>query len=73
MKKLLLFTCVFILYYPNAYPQWFWQNPLPQGNILSSVKFISSTVGWTVGKGGTILKTTDGGTNWTPQTSGTTY
>ena len=31
---------------------WYWQNPLPQGNIIWSVKFTSSTVGWTVGQAG---------------------
>ncbi len=51
--------------------QWFWQNPLPTGNSLQSVKFISTTVGWAVGVGGTILRTTDGGTTWTLQSSGT--
>ena len=72
MKKLLLFSCVFILSSFSIYPQWFWQNPLPQGNTLLSVKFISSTAGWAVGQDGTILRTTNGGTTWIPQTSGTT-
>ncbi|MHC4216878.1 MAG: YCF48-related protein [Planctomycetota bacterium] len=31
-----------------------------------------SGTGWTVGNAGTILKTTDGGANWSSQTSGTT-
>ncbi|MGB5288258.1 MAG: hypothetical protein WBN42_07175, partial [Ignavibacteriaceae bacterium] len=53
-----------------SYAQWFWQNPLPQGNTLNSVKCISPTVGWAVGDFGTILKTTNGGTTWTQQTSG---
>jgi hypothetical protein len=29
---------------------WFWQNPLPQGNTLNSVKFINLSVGWAVGR-----------------------
>ena len=70
MKRLLLL--VFILLPIQIYPQWYWQNPLPQGNTLNGVKFISSTVGWAVGEFGTILYTTDGGTTWTTQTSGTT-
>ena len=52
--------------------QWYWQNPLPQGNHLNDVSFVSQTIGWTVGGYGTILKTTDGGTTWTTQSSGTT-
>jgi len=58
-----------------AYPfeaKWTWQNPLPQGNRLFSIKYISSTEGWSVGEHGTILNTNDGGTTWITQTSGTT-
>jgi hypothetical protein len=43
---------------------WFWQNPLPQGNTLNSVQLVSADIGWAVGDGGTILKTTDGGLSW---------
>ncbi|MCS7029696.1 MAG: YCF48-related protein, partial [Bacteroidia bacterium] len=39
---------------------------------LLSVHFVNAAIGWAVGLGGTILKTTNGGTTWTPQTSGTT-
>ena len=39
---------------------------------LNDVHFINTSTGWAVGGGGTILKTTDGGTTWTAQTSGTT-
>ena len=56
----------------KAQQNWSWQNPLPQGNTLYSVKYISAAVGWAVGDLGTILKTTDGGTTWSTQTSGTT-
>ena len=52
---------------------WFWQNPLPQGNALQSVNFISADVGWAVGRGGTVLKTTNGGNNWTIQSNETGY
>jgi len=47
--------------------QWFWQNPLPQGNSLNSLQCVSfSDVnnGVAVGDGGTILKTTNGGKYW---------
>ncbi len=33
---------------------------------------MDATTGYAVGDNGTILKTTDGGANWTAQTSGTT-
>jgi len=64
MKKIgLVFSLVLffsVSFQINA--QWFWQNPLPQGNNLYSVDFIDSDLGWTVGSYGTILKTTNGGT-----------
>lgn len=40
-------------------------------NYLTSVKFIDATHGWTVGYGGVIVATTDGGAHWTVQPSGT--
>jgi hypothetical protein len=50
--------------------QWFWRNPLPQGNPLASVVFAQSNF-VAVGTGGTILTSPDG-TNWTLQVSRTT-
>ena len=74
MKKLILTLSLLTLFVNISFsqPGWFWQNPLPQGNNLTSVKFINTTTGWAVGIEGTILRTTNGGTNWTSQTSGTT-
>ena len=51
---------------------WFWQNPLPQGNMLQGVSFTEASTGTAVGVFGTILRTTDGGSTWTAQDSGTT-
>ena len=39
---------------------------------LNAVTFSSENIGWAVGPGGIIYKTTDGGVNWSLQTSGTT-
>jgi len=44
--------------------EWYWQNPVPQGNLLMSVDFIDGLQGWAVGYCGTILKTDDGGASW---------
>lgn len=41
-------------------------------NTLSSLFFVSSTNGHVVGQNGTIRRTTNGGDDWTVQTSGTT-
>ncbi len=71
--KIFIFILCFLIT-GKCYSQtgWFWQNPLPQGNSLNSVKFINTTTGWAVGFFGTILRTTNGGTNWISQSSGIT-
>src|SRR6187431_2126769 len=43
---------------------WFWQNPLPNGNTLNSVKFVNAQTGIAVGDLGTILRSTNGGESW---------
>lgn len=49
--------------------QWVKQNS-GTSSFLNDVSFINSNTGWTCGNGGTILKTTNAGTNWTAQYSG---
>lgn len=39
---------------------WFWQNPLPQGQGLNGVVFVDAATGTAVGDGGMILHTTNG-------------
>jgi photosystem II stability/assembly factor-like uncharacterized protein len=51
---------------------WTWQNPKPQGNLLMDVHFADAQTGWSVGDYGTILSTSNGGTSWQSQASGTT-
>jgi photosystem II stability/assembly factor-like uncharacterized protein len=41
------------------------------GNDLNGVWFFDANTGWAVGNGGRIIKTTNGGSTWAPQTSGT--
>lgn len=43
---------------------WHWQNPIPQGNKLNNLWIFNSQVILAVGDVGTIIKTTDGGLNW---------
>ena len=70
MKNLFIFLCL-SLFPILSFPQWRWQNPLPQGNILESVFFTDSITGYAVGSAGTIIKTTDGGATWSIYSSGT--
>ncbi len=69
MKKSIFLLCFSFLSI-FAFSQWYWQNPLPQGNILYSVFFTDSNNGYAAGDFGTIIKTTDGGTTWTIYYSG---
>lgn len=70
--KYLLLLIFILIYVPNNYPQWFWQNPLTQGNSLNGTYFISHDTGWAVGDFGTMLKTTNAGAVWSIQSSPTT-
>jgi photosystem II stability/assembly factor-like uncharacterized protein len=49
---------------------WLWGNPLPQGNTLRAMAF-SGPTGYAVGDFGTLLKTGDGGANWSGLPAGT--
>jgi len=49
---------------------WQWGNPLPQGNTVRAMSFAGST-GYAAGDFGTLLKTSDGGSNWTGLPVGT--
>ena len=49
--------------------QWFWQNPLPQGNPLREIEIINGNILTSVGDFGTILNSSDGGVNWINQNS----
>ncbi len=53
-------------------PDWKWQNPLPTGNNLNDVYFVGTQTGWVVGDFGNILKTSNGGSDWSIQSSGFT-
>ncbi|MDP3830118.1 MAG: YCF48-related protein, partial [Ignavibacteriaceae bacterium] len=71
MKKNILLL-IFAFFVSTVVAQdWSWQNPLPQGNNLMASKFVSETIGYIVGDGGTIIKTSNSGDNWVLQNSGT--
>ena len=70
MKKLFLLMCL-SLSSVFAFSQWTSQTS-GTTEYLQSVYFTDADTGYTVGSNGTILKTSNGGTNWTAQTSGTT-
>lgn len=65
MKAILRSLTLVLFLSACHFAQWVWQNPLPQGNGLTDIQFVDSLYGWTSGTFGTIMKTTDGGENWT--------
>lgn len=68
---ILLFSSIFSLNSSYSQTNWFWQNPLPQGNELKEVRFFNQNTGMAVGTKGTIIKTTNSGLSWNIQTSNT--
>lgn len=60
----------FLLFFGSVNSQnWKWLNPLPQGNSLKSVNYLGSGKYIAAGFGGSIVKSENGGTNWTMQNS----
>ncbi len=73
LRQIIYSSILFIFLFTSSnYSQWFWQNPLPRGNPLYHVHVFNSNTAIAVGAIGTVIKTTDGGTSWNSQTSGTT-
>lgn len=69
MKKLVLIGIIILLATYESSGQW---TPLPTGGLnsyLTDTHFINADTGWVVGKGPTILKTTNGGISWISQSS----
>ena len=54
----------------DPFKGWQWQNPLPQGNSINSIKFATDKRrGWAVGGDGVVLSTNNGGFEWEEQVS----
>lgn len=58
-----------IIYSDNDGVTWH-QAAVPVTTTLTSVHFVSGSIGWAAGHDGVILKTTDGGKNWVKQFDG---
>ena len=66
MKKCYIAFLLIMIVATTATSQeyWHWQNPIPQGNELNDIWMFSSQVILAVGDIGTVIKSTDGGINW---------
>lgn len=56
----------------NGGATWSAMSQLPVNEWYNAIWFVTSLEGYVVGSGGTILKTTNGGSSWVQLTSGTT-
>lgn len=64
MKNFNYLLLAILFYNSPTYSQWEWLNPTISPNELNEVYFVNDSIGWSVGYYGTILKTTDAGSNW---------
>ena len=71
MRRILQTLLFFLLLTQICFGQWYQQNSGTTKNLLG-VYFANANNGWAVGDSGTIIHTTNGGTEWLQQTSGTT-
>ena len=70
--KTKIFILLILLFESFSYSQqsgWFWLNPLPQGNDVNAMKFINANTGYIAGFSGTVLRTSNGGVNWSKVTT----
>lgn len=71
MKVIFSLVFGFILMLNTSSQEWFQQQTNTNAD-LNSIFFADANLGWVVGSGGTILKTTNGGDQWVPVSSGVT-
>lgn len=60
-----------LIFSVQIFPQWFWQNPSPHGNLNNRLDFSSSNSFTVVGNAGTIIRTNNNGASWDRQFSPT--
>jgi photosystem II stability/assembly factor-like uncharacterized protein len=67
IHKLFIFLSFIFLFLNSTFSAdgWIWQNPKPQGNTLSDIHAFDHSNAIAVGGAGTVMKTTNGGVDWT--------
>ena len=48
----------------DCFSQWQWLNPYPTANNIYCIRFVNVQTGYAACEAGTVLKTTNGGLNW---------
>ena len=70
--RYIIFIFAFQMFHISLYSQGTWESvESPTNKFLRSVDFVDSLYGWAVGDSGTIIHTTNGGTDWAFQNSKT--
>ena len=71
MKKVQFLSIIFLFIRLTTFAQWELLDHNTMGVRLSTVVFVDENIGYATGDYGAILKTTDAGTTWINQYSGT--
>ncbi|HRE11653.1 MAG TPA: YCF48-related protein [Ignavibacteria bacterium] len=64
MKKILILIVILVNQYLYSQDNWYWLNPYPTANYLTSSQFFNSNTGYVVGARGVFMKTGDAGVTW---------
>jgi len=64
MKKTLIIFVILLSQNLFSQDNWYWLNPYPTANYLTSSQFFDSNTGYVVGARGVFLKTGDAGITW---------
>ena len=59
---LLIYNLTYNIY--DCFSQWQWLNPYPTANNIYCIRFVNTQTGYAACEAGTVLKTTNGGLNW---------
>ncbi|KXK45715.1 MAG: cyanophycinase-like protein [Chlorobi bacterium OLB5] len=70
LKSLFIIFTLLILHFITISQVYWLQHPSPTQKKLTKSHFVDSLYGWVIGDSGTVINTTDGGLNWSVQTSG---
>jgi photosystem II stability/assembly factor-like uncharacterized protein len=73
MKHFLLLLTALLTMLAAAAQNWQYQNPFPAPVNLNAVYFADTLKGVVAGDCGTLLKTNDGGINWTGINAGSCF
>jgi photosystem II stability/assembly factor-like uncharacterized protein len=63
--KIIYLLLISLLIPLSVNSQWLWQNPYPSANYPQSVQFVDANTCFSCGYAGMVMKSVNGGVNWT--------